>query len=60
MGPFEVNVDSLMHSWEEWCAKVINFSKVESATRPFIKKILAELEKTDKFACPEGMVLHVS
>lgn len=57
---FEVNIDVLMRNWEEWCAKIINFSKVESASRPLIKKTLAELESIDKFACPEGLFLHGS
>lgn len=43
-----------MDTWEEWSAKIINFSKVESATRPNIKKILMELEKADKFTYLEG------
>ena len=56
MAPFEVNIDSIMHNWEEWCAKIINFSKIESATHPIMKKMLAELEKTDTFACPESII----
>ena len=48
-----------MDTWKEWSAKVISFSKVESASCPYIKKILVELEKADKFTYPEGSQFKV-
>jgi len=35
---------SLPYSWLEWETKIVEFSKVESATRPAMRKILEELE----------------
>ena len=46
-----------MDTWEEWSARIISFSKAESATRPFIKNILKELEKANECAYPEGIKL---
>ena len=50
-----MSIDSLLDNWEEWRSKIITFSKVESATRPFIKKKVAELESNDQYACLEGI-----
>lgn len=41
---FETSVNSLMDTWPEWCEKLLKFAKLESSTRPVIKKIIAKLE----------------
>jgi len=46
-----------MNSWEDWCKRIIGFSKAESATCPFLKKLLLEFDKADEFACLEGMYI---
>lgn len=45
---------SLMDSWLQWRDKVIQFSKLESATRPALKQLLGDLESKDGVACPDG------
>ena len=40
-------VSSLMNSWPEWKEKLIKLSKLESKTRPNIKKIIDVLENED-------------
>ena len=45
---------SLMDSWPEWRKKLIQFAKLESATRPVLKKVLGDLESEDSVACPDG------
>ena len=42
---FDDNVNSLMDSWPEWCRKLIKLSKLESSSRPLIRKILAKLDE---------------
>ena len=44
----------MMDSWPEWRDKLIQFSKLESATRPALKKLLGDLETKDSVACPDG------
>ena len=51
----DYKADSLMDSWPDWCAKILEFSKVESDSRPLIKKILQRLEEADN-DCPEGLI----
>ena len=51
----DYKADSLMDSWPDWCAKILEFSKVESDSRPLVKKILQRLEEADN-ACPEGLI----
>ena len=50
----DCKADSLMDSWPDWRMKILEYSKVESDSRPLIKKILQKLEKADSFAYPEG------
>ena len=45
---------SLMDSWPNWKDKLIQFSKLESATRPVLKKLLSDMESKDSVACPDG------
>ena len=42
---FDDNVNSLMDSWPEWYRKLIKLSKLESSSRPLIRKILAKLDE---------------
>lgn len=44
-----------MDDWPQWRSKIIEFGKVESSTRPNIKKVLEKLEGNDD---KEGMLLH--
>ena len=48
-----------MDTWPDWCSKILKFSKLESATRPCIKKLLATLEKTDGLVYPDGTYLYI-
>ena len=36
-----------MDSWPEWCSKLIKLSKLESSSRPLIRKILAKLDENN-------------
>lgn len=54
----DCKADSLMDSWSDWCAKLLEFSKVESDHRPLVKKILQRLEEdSSDIACPEGSIV---
>ena len=54
MASLDASAGSLMDSWPEWRDKLIQFSKLESATRPALKKLLGDLETKDSVACPDG------
>jgi len=45
----------MMNDWPDWSTKIIEFSKLESTTRPFIRKLIAGLDKCDGLADPNGM-----
>lgn len=54
----DCKADSLMDSWSDWCAKLIEYSRVESEHRPLVKKILQRLDKdSSNIACPEGSIV---
>lgn len=38
---------SFMEMWPEFCRKLIELSKLESSSRPLIRKVLAKLEESD-------------
>lgn len=40
----EATAGSLMNSWPEWRDKLIWFSKMESGTRPVLKKLLSDMD----------------
>ena len=44
-----------MDVWEGWCEKIIEFSKIESSTHPYLKKVLSSLDQCDKLYNPCGM-----
>jgi len=43
-----------LDGWEQWSEKVIEFSKIESSSRPFLKKVLKDFEKSNEFPYPSG------
>ena len=51
----EYNVNSLMDTWVEWSTKIVEFSKAESSSRPYIKKKLKKLDEAQNFPYPDGM-----
>lgn len=54
MASLDTTAGSLMDSWPQWRDKVIQFSKLESATRPALKQLLGDLESKDSVACLDG------
>ena len=46
MLPPEVEIGTF-ENWVEWREKVLEFSRVEAASRPLMRKILAKLDKED-------------
>lgn len=54
----DCKADSLMDSWSDWCAKLLEFSEVESDHCPLVKKILQRLEEdSSDIACTEGSIV---
>lgn len=51
---FEDKIHLLLDNWQEWKEKLIQFAKLESCTRPFLKKLLEGLDKCDELAYPHG------
>ena len=45
MVSFDNNVSSFMDTWPEWYSKLIKFSKLESTSRPLIRKLVEKLEE---------------
>ena len=44
-----------MDTWPaEWCVKILEFAKMESVSRPYIKRLLKRLEEADKYSDPQG------
>lgn len=54
MVSFEQDPKQLMDDWPFWRERIIQLAKKESATRPYLKKILASLESS--VANEEGML----
>jgi len=53
--PIEGNVKEIITiNWPVWKAKVIELSRVECKTRPYIKKLLGILDNCDGSARPDG------
>ena len=50
----ECNVNSLMDTWVEWSTRIVEFSKAESSSRPYIKKKLKKLDEAENFPYPDG------
>ncbi|XP_065914036.1 uncharacterized protein [Dysidea avara] len=42
-----------MKDWSSWCSKLIELGKAESATRPFIKKLLESIRGSMDLAKPD-------
>ena len=51
---FESDNSSMMDGWQSWKEKIIKFAKIESVTRPMIKKLLEGLEECDELPYPHG------
>lgn len=51
----EDNIPSVMDCWLEWKEKLIQMAKLESVTRPMIKKLLEGLEQCNELHCPQGI-----
>ena len=49
----EREVNSLMNSWADWSAKILEVSKRESSSRPYLKKLKA-LEEAESCLYPDG------
>ena len=45
MVSFDGNVSSFMDTWPEWYSKLIQFAKLESSSRPLIRKIIEKLDE---------------
>ena len=50
----EGSVKDNMKDWSIWCAKVVELAKIESASRPFIKKLLESMQAGLDLPKPEG------
>ena len=50
----ECNVNSLMDTWVDWSTRIVEFSKTESSSRPYIKKKLKKLNEAESFTYPDG------
>ena len=56
----DCKADALMDSWSDWCARLREYSKVESEHRPLVKKIIQRLEEdSSDVACPEGLIVII-
>ena len=53
----EDNIYSLLDNWQEWREKIIQLSKLESTTRPLLKKLLGGVDKCEELTFPEGKKL---
>ena len=50
-----------MDSWSDWCARLHEYSKVETEHRPLVKKIIQRLEEdSSDVACPEGLIVIIA
>ena len=45
----------MVENWLEWREKLIQLAKLESATRPMIRKLLNSLDECDELLYPEGL-----
>ena len=46
MVSLEKGPKDLLNDWPFWREKVLHLAKIESATRPYLKKTLASLDKS--------------
>ena len=53
----EVDIMSMMDGWQEWKEKLLQLAKLESVTRPLIKKLLEGLKESDELLCPDSQHL---
>lgn len=51
----EDDFSSIVENWLEWRDKLIQLAKMESATRPMMKKLLNNLDECDELLYPEGL-----
>lgn len=52
---FEDDIHSVLDAWQEWKEKIIQFAKLESLTRPILKKLLEALEECDELVYTHGI-----
>lgn len=52
-------VASLMDTWPEWKEKLIHLAKLDSGTRPMIKRILEKLERQEQIVYPDGKLKKI-
>ena len=50
----EGDIHSLLDNWQEWKEKIIQLSKLESSTRPLLRKVLAGVDKCEELTYPDG------
>ena len=43
---FENDINILMDEWLEWKEKIVKMAKVESKTRPLVKKLVLEFDSS--------------
>ena len=41
------DVSTMMNSWPDWCDKLVKLSRLESNTRPYLRKILQNLTEVE-------------
>jgi len=51
----EGSVKDNMKDWSMWCTKLVELAKLESATRPFMKKLLESMRADADLPNPDGM-----
>ena len=47
-----------MDGWIEIREKIVELSKIECSTRPYLKKLLDGLEKGEELPYPNGKCMH--
>ena len=55
---FEEDYASLMDGWIEISEKIVELSKIECSTWPYLKKLLNDLEKCEELPYPNGKYIH--
>ena len=48
------NTSALMDDWPDWRKKIECLTSKEASTRPYLGKLLKELENNDAFPNPDG------
>ena len=51
---FENDCIAMLEGWEQRSEKIIEFSKIKSSSRPFLKKVLKDLDTSDDIPYPSG------